>query len=305
MIDALRSAWRFAATTNSVRHDDLFIESHLDLRDLSGAVVPGYGWIFPLGDGRVNVGVGLLTVSGRWKGLNTSHLMDAFVESAPRSWGLSPETSCGPPTGGKLPMGFAIHPMTGPNAHSGRRRSGLHQPVQRRRHRIRVRDRTARSFVFEQGAVRRRRCGRRRLRTSTPRLLWRLLQGRQGLREADQQPSGAPRLHPHGMAVPPIMAGLLRIMANLMRPDAHAPPEMAYQALCGRRQVGARLLTDTLERLRLLLFGEARWRGSLEKLLKSAALRSAELSTSNSVSFRPGCLRPDCLRPGRLRRVCI
>ena len=37
---------------------ETFIESHLDIRDGDGKVVPGYGWIFPMGDGRVNVGVG-------------------------------------------------------------------------------------------------------------------------------------------------------------------------------------------------------------------------------------------------------
>jgi len=41
---------------SSERHDDPFIESHLDIRDAEGNVVPGYGWIFPMGDGRVNVG---------------------------------------------------------------------------------------------------------------------------------------------------------------------------------------------------------------------------------------------------------
>ena len=34
----------------SPRHDDGYIESHLDIRDRDGNVVPGYGWIFPLGD---------------------------------------------------------------------------------------------------------------------------------------------------------------------------------------------------------------------------------------------------------------
>ena len=106
---ALRGYYR------SRRHDDPFIESHLDIRDEKGETVPGYGWIFPLGDGRVNVGVGLLSTDQRWKGLNTSRLMDAFVAQAPRSWGLSEETSCGPPTGGKLPMSFAVGPRTGPN----------------------------------------------------------------------------------------------------------------------------------------------------------------------------------------------
>ena len=52
---ALRGYYR------SERHDDPFIESHLDIRDAEGNVVPGYGWIFPMGDGRVNVGVGLLS----------------------------------------------------------------------------------------------------------------------------------------------------------------------------------------------------------------------------------------------------
>ena len=32
--------------------------------------------------------------------------MDAFVATAPARWGISPETSCGPPTGGKLPTGW-------------------------------------------------------------------------------------------------------------------------------------------------------------------------------------------------------
>ena len=106
---ALRGYYR------SERHDDPFIESHLDIRDPEGNVVPGYGWIFPMGDGRVNVGVGLLSTEQRWKGLNTSHLMDTFVGYAPASWGLSPETSLGPPTGGKLPMGLSVGPRAGGN----------------------------------------------------------------------------------------------------------------------------------------------------------------------------------------------
>ncbi len=74
---------------SSDRHDDPFIESHLDIRDAEGTMVPGYGWIFPMGDGRVNVGVGLLSTDRRWKGINTTHLMDAFVNFAPRP-GASP-----------------------------------------------------------------------------------------------------------------------------------------------------------------------------------------------------------------------
>jgi len=100
---------------SSPRHAESFIESHLDIRDASGAVIPGYGWIFPLGDGRVNVGVGILSTFDKWKQVNTTKLMDAFVEWAPDSWCLSPETSLGAPTGGRLPMGLSVGPRVGPD----------------------------------------------------------------------------------------------------------------------------------------------------------------------------------------------
>ena len=99
----------------SDRHDDSFIESHLDIRDPAGTVVPGYGWIFPLGDGRINVGVGLLSTDRRWKGVNTTKLMETFVNFVPDYWGISPESACGPATGGRLPMGMAVGPRTGSN----------------------------------------------------------------------------------------------------------------------------------------------------------------------------------------------
>ena len=85
--------------------EDPWIESHLDIVDRDGAHLPGYGWIFPLGDGRVNVGVGLLSTFAGWKDINTSRLMDTFVDVAPNYWGLSPEGAEGPVTGGKLPTG--------------------------------------------------------------------------------------------------------------------------------------------------------------------------------------------------------
>ncbi len=98
----------------SPRHDEPWIESHLDIRDKAGNVLPGYGWIFPVGDGRVNVGIGLLSTFNQWKAVNTTHLMESFVSYAPSSWGLAPETCCGPPTGGRLPMGMSVGPHAGP-----------------------------------------------------------------------------------------------------------------------------------------------------------------------------------------------
>ena len=98
----------------SPRHDEPWIESWLDIRDKGGSVLPGYGWIFPVGDGRVNVGIGLLSTFNQWKAVNTTQLMESFVEYAPSSWDLRPETCCGPPTGGRLPMGLSVGPHAGP-----------------------------------------------------------------------------------------------------------------------------------------------------------------------------------------------
>ncbi len=99
---------------DSPRHDEPWIDSWLDIRDKQGNVLPGYGWIFPVGDGRVNVGIGLLSTFNQWKAVNTTHLMADFVEFAPESWDLRPETCCGPPTGGRLPMGLSVGPHSGP-----------------------------------------------------------------------------------------------------------------------------------------------------------------------------------------------
>jgi geranylgeranyl reductase family protein len=99
----------------SDRHDEPWIDSHLDIRDPHGNVVPGYGWIFPLGDGRVNVGVGLLSTGGAWKGVNTTKLQEYFVAQTAEAWGLNEQTCLGPATGGRLPMGLAIGPRVGAN----------------------------------------------------------------------------------------------------------------------------------------------------------------------------------------------
>ncbi|MDA8278256.1 MAG: geranylgeranyl reductase family protein [Actinomycetota bacterium] len=94
---------------------DPYIESHLDIRSDTGEILPGYGWIFPLGDGRVNAGIGLLSTLGKWKEVNTTKLMEAFVKGAPKRWGLSIDDPIYKGTGGKLPMGLSISPRSGGN----------------------------------------------------------------------------------------------------------------------------------------------------------------------------------------------
>jgi geranylgeranyl reductase family protein len=95
-------------------HAEPWIESALDLRDRNGNSLPGYGWIFPVGDGQINVGIGLLSTFRDFKSVNTTHILNEFAATAPDYWGISPETSAGPPTGGRLPMGGSIEPKVGP-----------------------------------------------------------------------------------------------------------------------------------------------------------------------------------------------
>jgi geranylgeranyl reductase family protein len=100
---------------SSPRSEDPYLESQLDLRDSSGATMPGYGWVFPLGDGTVNVGVGLLSTFKKWKDVNTTHMMNDYVATAPDYWGLDEASRLSKPMGGKLTMSYSKSPLVGSN----------------------------------------------------------------------------------------------------------------------------------------------------------------------------------------------
>jgi geranylgeranyl reductase family protein len=95
-------------------HDEPWIESALDVRDRQGRSLPGYGWIFPVGDGTINVGIGLLSTFKGYREVNTSHLMEEFANTLPSYWGISPSEPTCAPTGGRIPMAQSINPKIGP-----------------------------------------------------------------------------------------------------------------------------------------------------------------------------------------------
>ena len=99
----------------SPAHDDPWIESALDVRDRQGNAMPGYGWVFPVGNGTINVGVGLLSTFRDYRDVNTSVLMEEFAHSLPDHWGIDPTKPTQPPTGGRLPMAGSVGPKAGPN----------------------------------------------------------------------------------------------------------------------------------------------------------------------------------------------
>jgi geranylgeranyl reductase family protein len=94
----------------SPRHDDPFIEGHLELWDRSDPrdpkLLPGYGWAFPLGDGTVNVGLGMLSTSASFRNTDYRALLRQWLDGTPEEWGYREENAIGKVGGAGLPMGF-------------------------------------------------------------------------------------------------------------------------------------------------------------------------------------------------------
>ncbi|MBP2333621.1 geranylgeranyl reductase family protein [Corynebacterium freneyi] len=92
--------------------EEEWIHSHLELRDEDGTVQPGYGWIFPLGGGRVNLGCGALATSSRPAKVNVKKLLHHYAGQVRDEWGLGQPEAV---TSALLPMGGAVSHIAGPN----------------------------------------------------------------------------------------------------------------------------------------------------------------------------------------------
>jgi geranylgeranyl reductase family protein len=91
------------------RHDDDYLESWLELRSKEGGdrLLPGYGWIFGMGDGRVNVGLGVLNSSAAFGKTNYRTMLTDWLSTTPAEWNMRDESGAdGPILGAALPMGF-------------------------------------------------------------------------------------------------------------------------------------------------------------------------------------------------------
>ncbi|WP_136519125.1 MULTISPECIES: geranylgeranyl reductase family protein [Cellulomonas] len=96
------------------RHDDPWMESHLELWDGEPGrsnLMPGYGWIFSLGDGTANVGLGSVSSTAAATKVDYKDLFARWMANAPREWEFTPENQVGPVRGAALPMGFNRGPL--------------------------------------------------------------------------------------------------------------------------------------------------------------------------------------------------
>ena len=100
----------------SPRTDDDYLESWLELWDgPAGAddakLLPGYGWIFGMGDGTSNVGLGVLNTSAAFHKTDYRALLRTWLDTTPEEWGYREANAVGPTRGAGLPMGFNRSPQ--------------------------------------------------------------------------------------------------------------------------------------------------------------------------------------------------
>jgi len=93
----------------SSRDTDPWIDSYLELRR-GDDLLPGYGWVFPLADGTVNVGVGLLNTSAHFRNINYRQLLKEWVPAVGPEWGFGAGDAAAKPRSHPLPMGANRHP---------------------------------------------------------------------------------------------------------------------------------------------------------------------------------------------------
>ena len=97
----------------SPRAEEPVFESFLNLWD-AGGLMAGYGWVFPVGGGLYNVGVGVLRSPKYTRDLTARKVMETFMSSLPPEWEMTEENAEGPLLSGPIPMGMNRRPLAVP-----------------------------------------------------------------------------------------------------------------------------------------------------------------------------------------------
>lgn len=115
------------------RPDSDSLDVHLNL-EFQGDQLPGYAWVFPMGDGRVNIGLGYINSYKNWQAINATQFLGDFLRRLPREWDLPAIEELKKNKSvraWRLPMGFTAWPpwrpgvlFTGDSLGAGRPTSG-------------------------------------------------------------------------------------------------------------------------------------------------------------------------------------
>jgi len=221
---AIRTYWE------TPRHAEPWIESALDVKDRNGNPMPGYGWIFPVGDGTVNIGVGLLSTFREFKTVNTTTLLDGYAHQVADRWEINPDRPECKATSGRIPMGGSVGPKAGPSYLVIGDAAGSVNPF----------NGEGIDYAYETAHMAAR-VLHEALDSGDPTLLQRyptMLDDEYGeyfkvarlFARVIGRPALMRELTRAGMHSRTLMEWVLRIMANLLRPDELGPAELAYKA---------------------------------------------------------------------------
>jgi geranylgeranyl reductase family protein len=209
----------------SPRHDDDYLESWLDLWD-GDRLLPGYGWIFGMGDGTSNVGLGLLNTSAAFGNTDYHALLRQWLKGMPAEWGFTEENRTQPIRGAALPMGFNRTPHYYQGLLLVGDAGGMVNPFNGEGIAYAMESGEILARTITQALARARRPETERVLAGYPHALSQAYGGYYTLGRVFVKAIGRPGLMRfatrHGMSRPALMAFVLKLLANLTDPRGDA-----------------------------------------------------------------------------------
>jgi menaquinone-9 beta-reductase len=205
----------------SPRHDDDYLESWLDLWD-GDRLLPGYGWIFGMGDGTSNVGLGLLNTSKAFGNTDYHAMLRSWLKGMPAEWGFTEENRTQPIRGAALPMGFNRTPHYYQGLLLAGDAGGMVNPFNGEGIAYAMESGEILARTITQALARARRAETERVLAGYPKALRDSYGGYYALGRGFVKAIGRPNLMrfatKHGMSRPALMRFAIKLLANLSDP---------------------------------------------------------------------------------------
>jgi geranylgeranyl reductase family protein len=209
----------------SPRHDDDYLESWLDLWD-GDRLLPGYGWIFGMGDGTSNIGLGLLNTSAAFQHTDYHALLRKWLAGMPAEWGFTEENRTQPIRGAALPMGFNRTPHYYHGLLLAGDAAGMVNPFNGEGIAYAMESAEILARTIVQALARARRAETERVLAGYPRALSEAYGGYYAVGRVFSKAIGRPGLMrfatKHSMSRPALMGFALKLLANLTDPRGDA-----------------------------------------------------------------------------------
>ena len=218
----------------SPRHQDDYLESWLELWD-GDRLLPGYGWIFGMGDGTSNVGLGLLNTSAAFQHTDYRGLLKRWLAGMPAGWGYTEENRTEPVRGAALPMGFNRTPHYTRGLLLAGDAGGMVNPFNGEGIAYAMESAEIAGRVITQALARSSRAGTERVLQGYPQALRDAYGGYYTLGRkfvgAIGHPSVMKFVTRHGMPRPALMRFTLKLLANLTEPRGGDAADRVINAL--------------------------------------------------------------------------